>query len=108
MRTGRGRWSGAAVVGALLVVGGCASVPERSAEIAPIRLRAASGIQARCGLEMIREIQRANDVTWSEQLFYWWSAQSEARRAVRDEEEWRQRCVERYRQQGYEVVSTPR
>jgi hypothetical protein len=95
-------------VGALLVVGGCAATTERTAEIAPVRLRAPSGVQARCGLEMIREVQRANDLTWSEGLFFWWSAQAEARRAVRDEEEWRQRCVERYRQQGYEVVSTPR
>jgi hypothetical protein len=95
-------------VGALLVVGGCASASPQTAEVAPIRLRAPSGVHARCGLELIREVQRANDLTWSEQLFYWWSARNAARRAVRDEEEWRQRCVERYRQQGYEVVSAPR
>jgi hypothetical protein len=95
-------------VGALLVVGGCASASQRTAEIAPVRLRATSGVQARCGLELIREVQRANDLTWSERLVYWWSARSEARRAVRDEEEWRRRCIERYRQQGFEVVSAPR
>ena len=108
MRTGRVGWARAAIVGALFVVGGCASVPERTAEIAPVRLRAPSGIQARCGIELIREVQRANDLGWSERLIYWWSARSEARRAVQDEEQWRQRCVERYRQQGFEVVSAPR
>jgi hypothetical protein len=96
------------VVSALLVAGGCASASQETAEVAPIRLRAPSGVQARCGLEMIREVQRANDLTWSEQLFFWWSARNEARRAVQNEEQWRQRCVERYRQQGFEVVSTPR
>jgi hypothetical protein len=40
-------------------------------------------------------------------VFYTWAAQREAREAVQDEEWWRQQCVERYRQQGYEVVSTP-
>jgi hypothetical protein len=57
---------------------------------------------------MIRQVQRANDLTWSERLVYWWSARNEARRAVQDEEEWRRRCVERYRQQGFAVVSAPR
>ena len=95
-------------MGALLVVAGCASASENAAEIAPIWLRSASGIHARCGLEMIREVQRANDLTWSERLVYWWSARKDARRAVQDEQEWRRRCVERYRQQGFEVVSTPR
>lgn len=108
MRAGASRWCRAAIAGALVVVGGCVSAaPERTAEVPPVRLRAPSGVQARCGLEMIREVQRANDLAWTEVL-YWWSAQAEARRAVRDEEAWRQRCVERYRQQGYEVVSTPR
>lgn len=107
MKARRRGWGGVVIVGALLVAAGCASV-SGSAEIAPIRLRAPSGAHAQCGLELIREVQRANDLGWSERLVYWWSAQSEARRAVRDEEAWRQRCVERYRQQGFEVVSAPR
>ena len=108
MRTGRGGWSRGAIAGALLVVVGCASASENTAETAPIWLRSSSGVHARCGLEMIREVQRATDLTWSERLVYWWSARKEARRAVQDEEEWRRRCVERYRQQGFEVVATPR
>ena len=107
MRTARRGWSRAAIAGALLVVGGCATAGT-SPETSPIVLRSPSGAHARCGIEFIREVQRAEDLTWSERLVYWWSAQSAARRAVRDEEEWRQRCVERYRQQGFEVVSTPR
>lgn len=92
---------------ALLVAGGCASAPPATSEISPIWLRAPSGARARCGIEMIREVQRAGDLTWSERIFYWRSAQVEARRAVQDEEQWRKLCVERYRQQGYEVVATP-
>ena len=107
MNTTRSAWCRAAIVGALLVTTGCASVPG-SAEIAPIRLRAPSGAHAQCGLEMIRAVQRANDLTWSERLVFWWSARRDAHRAVKDEEEWRQRCVERYRQQGFEVVAAPR
>ena len=107
MRTARRGWSRAALVGALLVVGGCATAPA-SPEIAPIVLRSPSGAHARCGIEFIRQVQRAEDLNWSERLVYWWSAQGDARLAVRDEEAWRQRCVERYRQQGFEVVSTPR
>ena len=108
MSTIRSGWSRAVVVGTLLVAGGCASTAPQSVEVAPVQLRAPSGVRAQCGMEMICEVQRAGDLTWSERLFYWWSARSEARRAVRDEEEWRRRCVERYRQQGYEVVSAPR
>jgi hypothetical protein len=96
------------VVGALLVAGGCASTAPKSAEFSPVQLRTASGVRAQCGMQLIPDVQRANDLTWSERLFYWWSAQRDARRAVRNEEEWRRRCVERYRQQGFEVVSAPR
>jgi hypothetical protein len=98
------------IVGGLLAATGCASAPTSpgTAEIAPLRLRnAQTGVQERCGIELIRAVQRANDLTWSERLFYTWSAQHEARQAVEDEERWRQQCVERYKQQGYEVVSTP-
>jgi hypothetical protein len=105
----RTRWLGIAVVGGLLAATGCASSPksEGTAEIAPIRLRGAqTGVNERCGIEMIRAVQRANDLTWSERIFYSGTAQREAREAVQDEEQWRQRCVERYRQQGFEVVST--
>jgi hypothetical protein len=98
------------VVGGVLLAAGCASGPRApgTAEIAPVRLRnAQTGAQERCGTELIRAVQRANDLTWSERVFYTWAAQREAREAVQDEEWWRQQCVERYRQQGYEVVSTP-
>ena len=108
MTTARRGWSRAALAGALLVVGGCATAAPSSPETTPILLRSASGAHARCGIEFVREVQRAQDLGWSERLVYWWSAQGDARQAVRDEEEWRQRCVERYRQQGFEVVSTPR
>jgi hypothetical protein len=97
------------ILGVLLAVTGCASAPRTpgTAEIAPIRLRnAQSGARERCGIEMIRAVERANDLTWSERIFFRGSAEREAREAVEDEEQWRQRCVERYRQQGYEVVST--
>ena len=104
----RGRL-GAMILGVLLVATGCASAPKApgTAEIAPIRLRnTQTGARERCGIEMIRAVRRANDLAWSERLFYRWSADREAREAVQDEERWRQRCVERYRQRGYEAVST--
>lgn len=76
--------------------------------MAPVRLRhAQSGARERCGMELIREVERANDLTWSERLLYTGIAQREAREAVRDEQEWRSRCIERYQRQGYEVVATP-
>jgi hypothetical protein len=107
---GRRRWwLRTMILGVLLAVTGCASAPRTpgTAEIAPISLRnAQSGARERCGIEMIRAVQRANDLTWSERIFSRWSAEREARQAVEDEEQWRQRCVERYRQQGYEVGST--
>ena len=102
-------WLRLAMLGVLLAATGCASAPKApgTAEIAPLRLRnVQSGARERCGIEMIRDVQRANELTWSERLFYKWSAEHDARAAVQDEEQWRQRCVERYRQQGYEVVST--
>lgn len=109
--SGRRRgWLQVVVLGVLLAATGCASAPKASgtAEIAPLRLRnTQTGARERCGIEMIRAVERANDLTWSERLFYRWSAEREAREAVQDEERWRQQCVERYRQQGYEVVSTP-
>ena len=98
------------VAGGVLGAGGCASAPKppESAEIAPIRLRnTQTGAHERCGIELIRQVQRANDLTWSETIFFSWRAKREAREAVQDEERWRQQCVERYKQQGYEVVSTP-
>jgi hypothetical protein len=105
----RGWWLRLTILGGLLAATGCASAPKTpgTAEIAPIRLRnAQTGARERCGIEMIRDVERANDLTWSERLFYGGQATREARQAVQDEEQWRQRCVERYRQQGYEVVST--
>jgi hypothetical protein len=96
------------VVGGLLAATGCASTPTApgTAEVAPLRLRnTQTGARERCGTELIRAVQRANDLTWSERLFYAWTAQREAREAVQDEERWRHQCVERYRQRGYEVVS---
>ena len=96
------------IVGALLAAGGCASAPTGTAQIAPVLLRHThGGARERCGVELIREVQRANDLGWSERLFYTWSAQREARDAARDEAAWRQRCVERYVKQGYEVVAAP-
>jgi len=98
------------IIGVLLAAAGCASAPKvpTTAEITPIRLRSAqTGARERCGTELIRDVQEANDLTWSERLFFRWRAERDARRAVQDEEQWRQQCVERYRQQGYEVVSTP-
>ena len=105
-----GRWLRVVVVGGLLVATGCASAPKApgTAEIAPLRLRnAQTGARERCGIELIRAVQRANELTWSERLFFSGSARREARQAVQDEERWRQQCVERFRQRGYEVVSTP-
>lgn len=101
------------IAGALLGATACASAPRppatpATAEIAPIRLRnAQTGARERCGIELIRDVERANDLTWSERLFFKWRAERDARRAVQDEEQWRQQCVERYRQAGYEVESTP-
>jgi hypothetical protein len=92
-------------VGALLVAGGCVSAVRQSPEDLPIQLRTAAGARAQCGMELNRAVLRAEDLTWSERLFYWWSAQNAARRAIQDEEAWRRRCVERYEQEGFEVVS---
>ena len=95
---------------AALAAAGCASAPKvpPSGEIATLRLHnAQTGANERCGTELIRQVQRANDLTWSERLFFAWSAPREAQRAVQDEERWRQQCVERYKQRGFEVVSTP-
>ena len=97
------------VVAAVLAVAGCASTPKvpQSGEIAPLRLRhAQTGVNERCGTELIREVQRANGLTWSERIFFSWSAHRAAQRAVQDEERWRQQCVERFKQRGFEVVST--
>ena len=104
------RWLGILVVVFVWAANGCASAPKTAAtgEIAPVRLRnTQTGAHERCGTELIREVQRANDLTWSERLFFTWSAQRAARQAVQDEERWRQQCVKRYKQRGYEVVSTP-
>ena len=105
-----GRWVGILVVVSVWAATGCASAPKTAAsgEIAPVRLRhTQTGAHERCGTELIRGVVRANDLTWSERLFFTWSARREARQAVQDEERWRQQCVERYKQRGYEVVSTP-
>jgi hypothetical protein len=104
------RWLGILVVVFVGAATGCASAPKSAAtgEIAPVRLRnTQTGAHERCGTELIREVQRANDLTWSERLFFGWSAPRAARQAVQDEERWRQQCVERYKQRGYEVVSDP-
>ena len=104
------RWVGMLVVVSMWAATGCASAPKTTAtgEIAPVRLRnTQTGAHERCGTELIREVQRANDLTWSERLFFGWSAPGAARRAVQDEERWRQQCVDRYKQRGYEVVSDP-
>ena len=98
------------VVVAAVVAAGCISTPRPpgTAEIAPLRLRnTQTGAHERCGIELVREVQRANDLTWSERIFFTWTAQREARQAVQDEERWRQQCVDRYKRQGYEVMSTP-
>ena len=104
------RWLGILVVVSVWAATGCASAPKTAArgEIAPVRLRhTQTGAHERCGTELIREVQRANDLTWSERLFFTGSAQAAARRAVQDEERWRQQCVDRFKQRGFEVVSTP-
>jgi len=98
------------VVAAALAVTGCASAPQvpPSGEISPLRLHnAQTGVNERCGTELIREVQRANDLTWSERIFFSWSAHRAAQRAVQDEERWRQQCVERFKPRGFEVVSAP-
>ena len=110
MKGTHARWLRVLAVVSVLAATGCAAAPPapRSAEIAPLRLRnAQTGAHERCGIELIRAVQRANDLTWSERLFFTWSAPRDARQAVQDEERWRQQCVERYTQRGYEVVSTP-
>ena len=97
------------LVVAALVATGCASAPKvpASGEIAPVRLHnAQTGVNERCGTELIRAVQRANDLTWSERIFFSWSAHRAAQRAVQDEERWRQQCVERFKTRGFEVVST--
>ena len=97
------------LVVAALVATGCASAPQvpGSGEIAPLRLRnAQTGVNERCGTELIREVQRASGLTWSERIFYSWSARRAAQRAVQDEERWRQQCVERFKPRGFEAIST--
>ena len=104
------RWLGILVVVSMWTATGCASAPKTTAngEIAPVKLRnTQTGAHERCGTELMREVQRANDLTWSERLFFGWTAPAAARRAVQEEERWRQQCVERYKQRGYEVVSDP-
>ena len=105
---GRGARFRILVVAAALVAAGCgstATVP-RDGAIAPLRLRhAQTGVNERCGTELIRGVQRANDLTWSERIFFSWSARRAAQRAVQDEERWRQQCVERFKPRGFEVVS---
>ena len=94
---------------AALVATGCASAPKvpASGEIAPVRLHnAQTGVNERCGTALIREVQRASDLTWSERIFYSWSARRAAQRAVQDEERWRQQCVERFKPRGFEAIST--
>ena len=107
---GMAAWCRVVIAGSLLVAAGCASAPPAmtTAEVPPVRLRhAQTGARERCGLELIREVQRRNDLRWTERLFYWRMASRDAREAVRGEQEWRRLCVERYRTQGYEVVATP-
>lgn len=105
-----GVWCLVVIAGSLLVAAGCASAPRgpATAEVSPVRLRhAQSGARERCGVELIREVQRLNDLTWVERIFFSRSANREAREAVRDEQEWRRQCTERYQRQGYEVVTAP-
>ena len=103
------RWLRVLMVVGVLAATGCASSPAtRSAEIAPVRLKnSQTGVNERCGTALIRDVQRANDLTWSERLFFTWSARRAARQAVQDEEQWRQRCVDRFKPRGFEVVSAP-
>jgi hypothetical protein len=110
MTARRRRWSGMLLVICLLGAAGCASVrgTPSNGEIAAIRLHnAQTGVNERCGIDMIREVVRANDLTWSERLFFTWKARADARRAVEDEERWRQQCVDRFKQRGFEVATTP-
>ena len=104
-----GAWCRVVIAGSLLVATGCASAPPgpATAELSPVRLRHASGARERCGVELIRGVQRLNDLTWVERLFFSRSANREAREAMRNEQEWRRQCTERYRRQGYEVVTAP-
>ena len=105
-----GTWCCVFIAGSLLVAAGCASAPRgpATADVPPVRLRhAQTGAHERCGLELIREVQRRNDLTWVERLFFSRSANRGAREAVRDEQEWRRQCTERYQRQGYEVVAAP-
>jgi len=104
-----GAWCRVVIAGSLLVAAGCASAPRgpATAELPPVRLRHASGARERCGVELIREVQRLNDLTWVERLFYSRSANREAGEAVKNEHEWRRQCTERYQRQGYEVVTAP-
>jgi hypothetical protein len=104
------RWAGVLFALSVVAAAGCGSIAGAPAtgEIAPIRLRhTQTGVHERCGIDMIREVVRANDLTWSERLFFTWSARSTALRAVQDEERWRQACVDRFKGRGYEVVSGP-
>lgn len=97
------------IVGSLLVAAGCASAPRGpvTAELPPVRLHnAQTGVRERCGIELIREVERLNDLTWVERIFFSLSANREAREAVRDEQAWRRACIERYQRQGYEVVTS--
>jgi hypothetical protein len=78
-----------------------------TAELPPVRLHnAQTGVRERCGMELIREVERLNDLTWVERIFFSRSANREAREAVRDEQAWRRACIERYQRQGYEVVTS--
>lgn len=98
------------IVGSLLVAAGCASAPRGpvTAELPPVRLRNAQiGARERCGMELIRQVERLNDLTWVERIFFSLSANRAAREAVRDEQAWRRQCIERYQRQGYEVVTAP-
>ena len=105
-----GAWCRVVIAASLLVAAGCASVPRgpSAAELPPVRLRhAQTGARERCGLELIREVQRLNDLTWVQRLFFSRSASRDAREAVRNEQDWRRQCIERYQRQGYEVVTAP-
>ena len=107
---GTGGWCRVVIAGSLLVAAGCASAPRgpATAEVPPVRLRHAQmGAHVRCGLELIRQVQRRNDLRWVEGLLFSRSANREAREAVRDEQAWRRQCAERYQRQGYEVVTVP-
>ena len=105
-----GAWCRVVIAGSLLVAAGCVSAPRgpATAEVPPVRLRhAQTGAHARCGLELIREVQRRDDLRWVERLLFSRSANREAREAVRNEQDWRRQCIERYQGQGYQVVTAP-